>query len=105
MVLRFAVAADGHWGLNNSELNWPQMISWLHAEKEDKGLDFVIFNGDNAHNNPLLLYDVKNTLQTLTIPFIIWYAATMTVPVTQNGEAIWGYPKIMILLLAITHLY
>ena len=72
-VLRFAVASDGHFGQPDTpfEQYHSDAIRWLNQERLQKGLDFVIFNGDLIHDDPTLLYDLKRTYQRLTMPYFV----------------------------------
>lgn len=69
--IRFIVASDGHYGEANTpfEKNHKEFVRWINQEKFQKGLDFVILNGDLIHNNPNLLFDFKNAIKPLQVPY------------------------------------
>ena len=65
--LKFITASDGHWGQPNTNfsLSHQQLISAINQEK---GVDFVIFNGDLIHDTPTLLPEVKAVYDQLQVP-------------------------------------
>ncbi len=71
VVLRFAVASDGHFGQENTpyEMYYHHIVRWLNLEKKDKGLDLTFFNGDLIHDDPAFLPEVQQKLQALEMPF------------------------------------
>ena len=93
VALRFAVASDGHYGQPNTDFEQfhSDVIRWLNQERLQKGLDFVIFNGDLIHDEPTLLYDLKRTYQRLTMPFFVTRGNHDRVGL-DVWESTWGYP-------------
>jgi len=71
MVLRFAVASDGHYGQQDTDYkgNYDLLISNFNREFAGKGLDFVVLNGDIFYNDPKYLPEVKKVLNGLKMPF------------------------------------
>lgn len=91
--LRFAVASDGHYGQPDTdyELFHADIIRWLNREKLQKGLDFVVFNGDLIHDDPTLLFDVKTVLKKLSMPFFVTRGNHDKVAL-DVWKSTWGYP-------------
>ena len=73
ILLRFALASDGHYGQPKTdfEATHKTMIDWLNNEKASRGLDFTVVNGDLFHDNPEFFPQVKKVWDTLDMP---WYA-------------------------------
>ncbi|MGN6421537.1 MAG: metallophosphoesterase family protein [Pseudobacter sp.] len=71
--LRFALASDGHFGQPKTDfdLTHSTMVDWLNREKETRGLDFSVINGDLFHDNPAFFPKVKAVWDRLNMP---WYA-------------------------------
>jgi 3',5'-cyclic-AMP phosphodiesterase len=69
--LRFAVASDGHYGQPNTpfEQDHANLVEWLKQEKQNKGLDLCIFNGDLIHDKPEFLPQVKTYFDQLGLPY------------------------------------
>lgn len=72
--LRFALASDGHFGQPKTDFNATHatMVQWLNAEKQLRGLDFSVINGDLFHDKPELLPEVKKAWDGLNMP---WYVS------------------------------
>jgi hypothetical protein len=68
---RFAVASDGHYGQPDTpfEQDFSNLIQWLNYEKQNKGLDLCVFNGDLIHDKPEFLPAVKTHFDQLTTPY------------------------------------
>jgi 3',5'-cyclic-AMP phosphodiesterase len=71
--LRFAVASDGHYGQPNTpfEQNFKDIIANLQTEKKERGLDFVVFNGDLFHDKTEFLPIVKTYFDQLGFPYYV----------------------------------
>lgn len=71
--IRFIVASDGHYGQANTpfETYHRDFVKWINLEKFQRGLDFVILNGDLIHDDPTLLYDFRNSLKPLQVPYFV----------------------------------
>jgi len=79
ILCRFAIASDGHYGQPNTQYEklHDRMIEWINAEKNDRGLDFTIINGDLFHNDVSFLAPVKEVWDKLAMPYT-FPTATMT---------------------------
>lgn len=71
--LRFALASDGHFGQPGTDFNTTHttMVQWLNAEKNSRGLDFAVVNGDLFHDRPELLPEVKKAWDDLSMPYYV----------------------------------
>lgn len=47
------------------------MVQWLNKEKQDRGLNFSVINGDLFHDKPELLPQVKQVWDTLSMPYYV----------------------------------
>lgn len=65
--LKFITASDGHWGQPNTDfsLSHQNLIDAIHREK---GVDFVVFNGDLIHDTPAFLSEVKAVFDQVQFP-------------------------------------
>lgn len=65
--LKFITASDGHWGQPNTNfsLSHQNLIDAIHREK---GVDFVVFNGDLIHDTPTFLPEVKAVYDQVQFP-------------------------------------
>lgn len=70
-VLRFAVAADGHYGQEGTPFadNYADLIQAINQLHGQQPLDFVVFLGDLVHDRPDLLPEVKRLLDCLAPPY------------------------------------
>ncbi len=84
--LRFAIASDGHYGQRDTqyEMLHDQMIHWLNAEKNDRGVDFTVINGDLFHNDVSFMPDVKKKWDLLQMPYYVSHGNH-----DQTAEANW----------------
>jgi len=73
LQLRFALASDGHYGQPETEydLFHNEMLGWLQKEKQQRGLDFTIVNGDLFHNDASFLPKVKSVWDKLGMPYYV----------------------------------
>ncbi|MEO6931644.1 MAG: metallophosphoesterase [Chitinophagaceae bacterium] len=71
--LRFAIASDGHYGEAKTQFenNFREMVEWINLEKENRGVDFTMINGDIIHNNPDFLTPAKVALDKLSMPYYV----------------------------------
>lgn len=92
-LIRFIVASDGHFGQPNTpfEQNHKTFVNWINQEKFQKGLDFVILNGDLIHDDPTLLYDFKTSLKPLLVPYYVTRGNHDKVAL-DVWKSTWGYP-------------
>ena len=93
LVLRFAMASDGHYGQADTdyETNYNILIENLNADHHDKGLDLVILIGDVFHNDPKFLREVKEKLDELEMPYYV-VRGNHDMADDKRWEKIWGYP-------------
>jgi hypothetical protein len=73
MGLRFVMVSDGHYGQadTNYDIHHDNMVSWLNMEKKQRGLDFVMVNGDLFHNDISYLPLVKKKWDGLDAPYYV----------------------------------
>ncbi len=91
--LRFAIASDSHFGQNNTpyEMYFSNLVKWINHEKEEKGLDFLILNGDIIHDDPEYLPEVKMHLKKLNVP-VYPVQGNHDMVSHQEWEKIWDFP-------------
>ena len=73
IILRFAVASDGHFGQPNTnfQLYHDNVIKNLQKEKAERGLEFVVFNGDLFHDDIKFLPEVKQNFDKLGFSYYV----------------------------------
>lgn len=73
VLLRFALASDGHFGQDKTPFlaNHDEMIGWLNKEQQQRGLAFSVINGDLFHDNPDFLLPVKQKWDELLMPYYV----------------------------------
>lgn len=71
--LRVLIASDGHYGQPKTmyAAMHDEMITWLNAEKEQRGVDFSFINGDLFHDDPGFLEPVKMHWNKLSMPYYV----------------------------------
>lgn len=71
--LRVAIASDGHYGQPQTpfEADHAEMVSWINAEHDERGVDFTCINGDLFHNDTSFLPVVKNNWDKLKMPYYV----------------------------------
>ncbi len=91
VLVRFAVASDGHYGQQDTdyEKNFDRLIDHLNHEYSESGLDYTFLVGDIFHNDPELLPAVKKKLDGLIMPY---YAIRGNHDMAGDWEKTWGYP-------------
>jgi 3',5'-cyclic AMP phosphodiesterase CpdA len=92
IVLRFAVASDGHYGQENTtyEQDYEDIVKWLNVEKNIKGLDLSIFNGDLIHDKAEMLKPAKQKLDQINHTYYVTRGNHDMVG-TEVWKNIWGY--------------
>jgi len=87
LVCRFAIASDGHYGQPDTQYEklHDRMIQWINAEKNERGLDFTVINGDLFHNDVSFLAPAKAMWNKLAMPYYISHGNH-----DQTGEANWA---------------
>lgn len=90
--LRFAVASDGHYGQPKTDysLYYENIIKNLQRERTERGLDFVVFNGDLFHDDVKFLPEVKQYFERLGFPYYVTRGNHDHVTPAQWRET-WGY--------------
>ncbi|HTQ26884.1 MAG TPA: metallophosphoesterase [Puia sp.] len=70
---RFMLLSDGHYGQadTNYDFHHDNMIGWVNAEKQARGLDFAVVNGDLFHNDVSFLPLVKAKWDQLKVPYYV----------------------------------
>jgi len=71
--LRVAIASDGHYGQPDTQYfgMHSEMVSWINAENEVRGVDFAFINGDLFHNDISFLEPVKKHWDKLSMPYYV----------------------------------
>jgi len=71
--LRFAVAADGHWGQPGTDYegNHRQLIEAINRLHDTAPFDFVVLVGDLVHDRPDLLPEVKSRFDQLVPDYYV----------------------------------
>jgi 3',5'-cyclic-AMP phosphodiesterase len=93
ILLRFAIASDGHYGQYGTqyELHHDQMIQWINAEKRNRGIDFTVINGDLFHNDVSFQPAVKNKWEQLKMPYYVSHGNHDQTD-EANWKSIWNLP-------------
>lgn len=70
---RFLVASDGHYGEPGVSYrsNYLNFTDWVKKEKEQKGLDLFVFNGDLVHDRPDYLEEVKSYFDSTGVDYLV----------------------------------
>ena len=86
IATRFAIASDGHYGQDGTqyELLHDQMLHWINAEKDNRGLDFAVINGDLFHDDIAFLPVVKAKWDQLKMSYYVSHGNH-----DQTSEANW----------------
>jgi len=92
-ALRFAVAADGHYGQEGTPFadNYADLIRAINQVNGERPLDFVVLLGDLVHDRPDLLPEVKRLLGTLAPPYFVVHGNHDHSEGTR-WQALWGTP-------------
>src|SRR5215203_4824159 len=64
VVLRFAVASDGHYGQTGTEYEkyFSEVVSHINGHHEKDPFDFCVINGDIVHDNKSFFPAAKKAL-------------------------------------------
>jgi predicted phosphodiesterase len=97
---RFAVASDLHYRQKNTPFQryLDDLVTWLNAEKEKKGLDVVFLNGDLVHDSTADYDALKKELERLPAPYYAikgnhdFIHGPKGAP-PQTWPTVWGYPS------------
>jgi len=100
IILRIIVAGDGHFGENyvpwenqyatTWEIRYEKIIYWLNNEIESNGVDFIVFNGDNVHDDNTLLSEVKVFFDRIKTNYYVVHG-NHDFSTDEQWERIWGY--------------
>lgn len=73
VVLRFAVASDGHYGESKTPFadHYQSLVQSVNAFHSTTPLDACVINGDIIHNEPTFLPQAAKELQQLQVPFYV----------------------------------
>ncbi|MGN6440137.1 MAG: metallophosphoesterase family protein [Agriterribacter sp.] len=73
VVLRFAVASDGHYGEKNTTFaeHYQSLVQSINSFHSTTPLDACVINGDIIHNEPDFLPQAAKALQQLQVPFYV----------------------------------
>ncbi|MBS1600097.1 MAG: metallophosphoesterase [Bacteroidetes bacterium] len=91
--LRFALASDGHYGQpdTNFAFHHDNMVGWLNKEKESRGVDFSVINGDLFHNDSSFLPEIKKKWDELKMPYYVSHGNHDNVA-NEIWEKTWANP-------------
>ncbi|WP_296705252.1 metallophosphoesterase [Algoriphagus sp.] len=89
--LRFIVASDGHFGQPDTDFTGThkKLIESINSEEQ---VDFVVFNGDLVHDDPLFLPQVKMYYDSLKAPYYVTRGNHDRVAIGE-WKNIWGYSE------------
>ncbi len=89
--LRFIIASDGHFGQPDTDFSGThtKLMESINAEEQ---VDFVVFNGDLIHDDPVFMPQVKMYYDKLKYPY---YVTRGNHDRLSEGDwmNIWGYPE------------
>ncbi|MCC5930211.1 MAG: metallophosphoesterase [Cyclobacteriaceae bacterium] len=90
--IRFIIASDGHYGQpdTNYEQYHKEFIEWMKLEQKNQ-LDFVIFNGDLIHDDPVFMPQLKKVWDQLPVPYYVCRGNHDRVE-PEEWEKLWGTP-------------
>lgn len=93
VALRFAVAADGHYGQEGTPFaeNHADLIQAINQVHGQRPLDFVVLLGDLVHDRPDLLPEVKHLFDTLAPPYYVVHG-NHDHSDGAGWQALWGIP-------------
>jgi len=100
LKLRFAAASDLHYGQRNTPFDemTGDMVRWINAEKEAKGLDALFLNGDLTHDSSPMLVQLRDKhLTQLQVPYYAIKGNHDFVDETpgspsESWQKLWGHP-------------
>src|SRR6478672_1694741 len=73
VVLRFAVASDGHYGQKDTEYErfFSELTDNINSSHAKKAFDFCVINGDIIHDDKLLYPAAKKALDRLAVKYYV----------------------------------
>lgn len=69
-VFKFITASDGHFGQPDTDFKTSH-INLIEAIQKEENVDFVVFNGDLIHDNPIYMPQVKDIYDSMEIPYYV----------------------------------
>jgi 3',5'-cyclic-AMP phosphodiesterase len=89
--LRFAIASDGHYGQPQTDYEsyHDQMVGWINAEYQGRGVDFTFINGDLFHNDVAFLPQIKKKWDGLKMPYYVSHGNHDNTN-AENWEKVWN---------------
>lgn len=88
--LKFVIASDGHYGQPNTDFQQSHQIL-INALKNEKDLDFIVFNGDLIHDDPSWMTEVKGIYESIGLPYFPVKGNHDSVS-KEEWQGIWGIP-------------
>jgi predicted phosphodiesterase len=105
---RIITVGDPHWGDDHITIKNPRqgifannihykdrfdmMISWLNEEKQSESLDYIVFNGDVATNQPEDLPIIKEQFDKLKASYYVVHGNHDHCS-EDNWQKLWGYGR------------
>lgn len=91
VLLRFALASDGHYGQPKTTYadNHKRMTGWLNKEGTGRGLDYSFINGDIIHDDATFLPEAKSTWDQLGMPYFVSHGNHDKIG-EEGWEKTWG---------------
>ncbi len=90
-IFRFITASDGHYGQPNTDFELAHS-NLIHALNKESNVDFVVFNGDLIHDEPIWMPKVKQVYDQLKMPYFVSKGNHDRVSETRWLE-IWNQPS------------
>jgi hypothetical protein len=93
VMLRFAVASDGHYGQPNTAFKsyYQSLVRSVNEFHKKMPLNACVINGDIIHNNPAFLPEAAKELRQLQVPFYVTRGNHDKVS-SALWEQTWGMP-------------
>ena len=73
VVLRFAVASDGHYGQKDTDYRrfFSEIIENINSSHKKKAFNFCVINGDIIHDDKTFYPEAKKALDKLTVKYYV----------------------------------
>lgn len=68
--MKFITASDGHWGQPKTDFEGMHR-NLIQAIRKEEHVNFLVFNGDLAHDNPALMPEVKKVYDSIGLPYYV----------------------------------
>lgn len=69
-VFKFVTASDGHFGQPDTDFETSHQ-NLIKAILKEENVDFVVFNGDLIHDNPVYMPKVKAVYDSMNLPYYV----------------------------------